>query len=136
MPSFLPHSTLIYTAHSRDSVGHKGQFGHEFLEFEFRPDGTCRYANNSNYKKDTMIKKECMRRVNPLRSLTCSARIARPDAGAQARRQDVCRHGAGRPKVAHARQDGSPGAGDCAGQGAHFLHGAPWLLIISSPLRT
>jgi protein mago nashi len=31
-------------------VGHKGKFGHEFLEFEFRPDGKLRYANNSNYK--------------------------------------------------------------------------------------
>ena len=74
-------------------VGHKGKFGHEFLEFEFRPDGkaSCaahalcfgcsrlraarppraprrltacsrraqlRYANNSNYKNDTIIRKE------------------------------------------------------------------------------
>jgi len=39
-------------------VGHKGKFGHEFLEFEFRGDGLLRYANNSNYKKDTMIRKE------------------------------------------------------------------------------
>ncbi|GMS95906.1 hypothetical protein PENTCL1PPCAC_18081, partial [Pristionchus entomophagus] len=39
-------------------VGHKGKFGHEFLEFEFRPDGTLRYANNSNYKNDTLIRKE------------------------------------------------------------------------------
>ncbi|KAK9906502.1 hypothetical protein WJX75_002990 [Coccomyxa subellipsoidea] len=39
-------------------VGHKGKFGHEFLEFEFRPDGQLRYANNSNYKNDTMIRKE------------------------------------------------------------------------------
>ena len=23
-------------------VGHKGKFGHEFLEFEFRPDGKLR----------------------------------------------------------------------------------------------
>ncbi len=23
-------------------VGHKGRFGHEFLEFEFRPDGQVR----------------------------------------------------------------------------------------------
>lgn len=53
----------------------QGKFGHEFLEFEFRPDGkVCvkcgqiphhchplqmRYANNSNYKNDTIIKKEC-----------------------------------------------------------------------------
>eukprot|EP00842_Homolaphlyctis_polyrhiza_P005891 jgi/Hompol1/6302/HPOL_004945-RA len=39
-------------------VGHMGKFGHEFLEFEFRPDGKLRYANNSNYKNDTMIRKE------------------------------------------------------------------------------
>eukprot|EP00397_Hematodinium_sp_SG-2012_P051072 GEMP01059662.1.p1 GENE.GEMP01059662.1~~GEMP01059662.1.p1 ORF type:complete len:146 (+),score=17.11 GEMP01059662.1:170-607(+) len=39
-------------------VGHKGKFGHEFLEFEFRSDGRMRYANNSNYKNDTMIRKE------------------------------------------------------------------------------
>ncbi|XP_032203189.1 protein mago nashi homolog 2 isoform X3 [Mustela erminea] len=84
-------------------VGHKGKFGHEFLEFEFRPDGRkstggetrkefiserpasgrrwtsisktvskmpkigaktnvgkgkLRYANNSNYKNDVMIRKE------------------------------------------------------------------------------
>eukprot|EP00745_Piridium_sociabile_P008440 TRINITY_DN157063_c0_g1_i2.p1 TRINITY_DN157063_c0_g1~~TRINITY_DN157063_c0_g1_i2.p1 ORF type:complete len:176 (-),score=21.66 TRINITY_DN157063_c0_g1_i2:106-582(-) len=39
-------------------VGHKGKFGHEFLEFEFRGEGRLRYANNSNYKNDTMIRKE------------------------------------------------------------------------------
>ena len=39
-------------------VGHKGKFGHEFLEFEFRPDGLLRYANNSNYKNDVMIRKD------------------------------------------------------------------------------
>lgn len=42
----------------RDSVGHRGKFGHEFMEFEFRADGKLRYANNSNYKKDSMIRKE------------------------------------------------------------------------------
>jgi hypothetical protein len=40
------------------SVGHRGKFGHEFMEFEFRADGKLRYANNSNYKKDSMIRKE------------------------------------------------------------------------------
>eukprot|EP00921_Rhytidocystis_pertsovi_P021355 GHVQ01034124.1.p1 GENE.GHVQ01034124.1~~GHVQ01034124.1.p1 ORF type:complete len:150 (-),score=16.29 GHVQ01034124.1:354-803(-) len=39
-------------------VGHKGRYGHEFLEFELRSDGRLRYANNSNYKNDTMIRKE------------------------------------------------------------------------------
>jgi hypothetical protein len=40
------------------SVGHKGRFGHEFMEFEVQPDGRFRYANNSNYKNDVMIRKE------------------------------------------------------------------------------
>lgn len=35
-----------------------GKFGHEFLEFEFSGDGKLRYANNSNYKNDTMIRKQ------------------------------------------------------------------------------
>jgi hypothetical protein len=35
-----------------------GKFGHEFLEFEIKSDGKLRYANNSNYKNDTMIRKE------------------------------------------------------------------------------
>jgi protein mago nashi len=39
-------------------VGHKGKYGHEFLEFEFRPNGKFRYANNSHYKKETMIRKQ------------------------------------------------------------------------------
>ena len=39
-------------------VGHKGRFGHEFLEFELRGDGRLRYANNSNYKSDTLIRRE------------------------------------------------------------------------------
>ncbi|CAO3587075.1 mago nashi-like protein [Absidia repens] len=38
--------------------GHRGRYGHEFLEFEFRADGLCRYANNSNYRDDSLIKKE------------------------------------------------------------------------------
>lgn len=28
------------------------------MEFEFRPDGRLRYANNSKYKNDVMIRKE------------------------------------------------------------------------------
>ncbi|BAT03471.1 Os08g0107900 [Oryza sativa Japonica Group] len=51
-------------------VGHKGKFGHEFLEFEFRPDGKLRYANNSNYKKDTMIRKEVFVSPSVLREAT------------------------------------------------------------------
>jgi protein mago nashi len=39
-------------------VGHKGKFGHEFLEFEFQPNGLLRYSNNSQYKKEHMIRKQ------------------------------------------------------------------------------
>ena len=39
-------------------IGHKGKYGHEFLEFEFQEDGLMRYANNSNYKSDSLIRKE------------------------------------------------------------------------------
>ncbi|KAJ5247207.1 Protein mago nashi [Penicillium chermesinum] len=43
--------------------GHSGRFGHEFLEFDIRslPDGNSaavRYANNSNYRNDSLIRKE------------------------------------------------------------------------------
>eukprot|EP00954_Amorphochlora_amoebiformis_P019461 1332857-Amorphochlora_amoeboformis.AAC.2 len=50
-------------------VGHKGKFGHEFLEFEFRPDGLLRYANNSRYKKAMMIRKEGA--PTPISILSC-----------------------------------------------------------------
>ncbi|EED93023.1 mago nashi-like protein [Thalassiosira pseudonana CCMP1335] len=39
-------------------VGHRGEFGHEFMEFELSPSGKLRYANNSNYRNATMIRKE------------------------------------------------------------------------------
>ncbi|KAL1840679.1 hypothetical protein VTJ49DRAFT_229 [Mycothermus thermophilus] len=43
--------------------GHQGRFGHEFLEFDIRVVGdgrsaTARYANNSNYRNDSLIRKE------------------------------------------------------------------------------
>ncbi|KAF2667617.1 Mago nashi protein [Microthyrium microscopicum] len=43
--------------------GHSGRFGHEFLEFDFRthptsPSSTVRYANNSQYRNDSLIRKE------------------------------------------------------------------------------
>ncbi|KAJ9143117.1 Mago nashi protein [Pleurostoma richardsiae] len=43
--------------------GHQGRFGHEFLEFDFRVVGdgrsaVARYANNSNYRNDSLIRKE------------------------------------------------------------------------------
>ncbi|ESN98125.1 hypothetical protein HELRODRAFT_84829 [Helobdella robusta] len=50
--------TPVSNFYLRYYVGHRGKFGHEFLEFEFRPEGKLRYANNSNYKNDVMIRKE------------------------------------------------------------------------------
>ncbi|KAK9462999.1 Mago nashi domain protein [Lipomyces oligophaga] len=43
--------------------GHAGKFGHEFLEFDFRVQGDgrsalARYANNSNYRNELLIRKE------------------------------------------------------------------------------
>lgn len=37
--------------------GHSGKYGHEFLEFEYTR-GRLRYANNSNYRNDELIRKE------------------------------------------------------------------------------
>ena len=39
-------------------MGHRGRYGHEYLEFEIQNNGLLRYANNSNYKKEGMIRKE------------------------------------------------------------------------------
>ncbi|TQS33388.1 hypothetical protein Golomagni_06267, partial [Golovinomyces magnicellulatus] len=39
------------------STGHQGRHGHEFLEFEYSR-GRLRYANNSNYRNDSLIRKE------------------------------------------------------------------------------
>ena len=39
-------------------VGHRGRYGHEFLEFEVKADGRLRYGNNSNYRSDGLIRRE------------------------------------------------------------------------------
>lgn len=41
------------------STGHSGKHGHEFLEFEYSH-GRLRYANNSNYRNDSLIRKESL----------------------------------------------------------------------------
>ncbi|PAV87116.1 hypothetical protein WR25_08706 [Diploscapter pachys] len=60
LPAILhrPQASGITTASVLIECIFRGKFGHEFLEFEFRPNGQLRYANNSNYKNDTMIRKE------------------------------------------------------------------------------
>nr|WJH19516.1 Protein mago nashi [Euglena gracilis] len=63
-------------------IGHRGKFGHEFLEFEFRPDGLLRYANNSNYKNDVMIRKEvyCNKVIlEELRRIIAESEVMRED---------------------------------------------------------
>lgn len=40
-------------------VGHVGRHGNEFLEFHIDSKGLLKYANNSNYRKDSIIKKQC-----------------------------------------------------------------------------
>ena len=42
----------------RYHVGQKGRFGVEFLEFELLPGGKLRYANNSDYGQDGLIRRE------------------------------------------------------------------------------
>ncbi|KAG9026199.1 hypothetical protein FRB95_009314 [Tulasnella sp. JGI-2019a] len=44
-------------------VGHSGKHGHEFLEFEYSH-GRLRYANNSNYRNESLIRKEMW--ISPL----------------------------------------------------------------------
>ncbi|AYO44528.1 Mago nashi protein [Malassezia restricta CBS 7877] len=62
-------------------TGHKGRHGHEFLEFEYDR-GRLRYANNSNYRNDSLIRKEMW--ISPLmtdqlRSIVESSEILKED---------------------------------------------------------
>ena len=38
-------------------VGHKGLYGHEYLEFEFKPNGRLVYSNASKYRNEITIRK-------------------------------------------------------------------------------
>ena len=58
MTSIPIESEALDEFYVRYYVGHKGKFGHEFIEFELSPSGKLRYANNSNYAGDNMIRKE------------------------------------------------------------------------------
>ena len=49
--------TYFGPLHTMFSTGHSGKHGHEFLEFEYSH-GRLRYANNSNYRNDSLIRKE------------------------------------------------------------------------------
>ncbi|KAI9472600.1 protein mago nashi putative [Coemansia mojavensis] len=51
MPKTHEFSIYFYT-------GHKGRFGHEFFRFEIDKQGYLKYANNSNYRRDSIIRKQ------------------------------------------------------------------------------
>lgn len=55
MSTETAHNDEFYV---RYYVGHKGRFGHEFMELELYPSGKLRYANSSHYKQEPMIRKE------------------------------------------------------------------------------
>ncbi|KAM0250679.1 hypothetical protein ACHAQJ_008513 [Trichoderma viride] len=67
--------------------GHMGRFGHEFLEFDFRVVGdgrsaVARYANNSNYRNDSLIRKEmCVSSavIDEIRRIVKSSEIIKED---------------------------------------------------------
>jgi hypothetical protein len=40
------------------SIGHRGAYGHEFLDFELDSTGKLKYHNNSEYKSDQLIRKQ------------------------------------------------------------------------------
>lgn len=48
----IPYCILILLSLRTNSIKIK------FVEYELTPSGKLRYANNSNYKSDTMIRKE------------------------------------------------------------------------------
>mmetsp|Transcript_9931 Transcript_9931/g.12902 ORF Transcript_9931/g.12902 Transcript_9931/m.12902 type:complete len:159 (-) Transcript_9931:80-556(-) len=59
MASFPIETESLDEFYVRYYVGHKGRFGHEFIEFELVGlSGKLRYANNSNYAGEKMIRKE------------------------------------------------------------------------------
>lgn len=62
------------------STGHSGKHGHEFLEFEYSH-GRLRYANNSNYRNDSLIRKESVfhsRFFNYIRLLMSITSVGKP----------------------------------------------------------
>ncbi|KAJ2222122.1 hypothetical protein GGF40_003913 [Coemansia sp. RSA 1286] len=45
-------------AKKKKRSGHNGRYGHEFFRFEINKHGLLRYANNSRYRNDRIIRKE------------------------------------------------------------------------------
>ena len=73
-------------------IGHDGRFGHEFMEFEVYSYGLLRYANNSNYKKDMLIRKEVTLQpiaLEELRKIIRDSAVLRRDDGRWPEPDDV-----------------------------------------------
>ena len=49
---------LVNSLLSHFSIGHRGAYGHEFLDFELDSTGKLKYHNNSEYKSDQLIRKQ------------------------------------------------------------------------------
>ncbi|KAK0543537.1 hypothetical protein OC846_003172 [Tilletia horrida] len=63
------------------TAGHQGRHGHEFLEFEYSR-GRLRYANNSNYRNDSLIRKEVWispMMVSELKRIVAESEILKED---------------------------------------------------------
>jgi len=107
-------------------VGHKGKFGHEFLEFEFRPDGKLRYANNSNYKNDTLIRKEVFLSklvMEELKRIIDESEILKVASFFNISIFALTPlHSGERCRLARTRSRGASGAGDCERGSAYFIH--------------
>ena len=74
---------LRYLAYPKSSTGHSGKHGHEFLEFEYSH-GRLRYANNSNYRNDSLIRKEmCVSAlvIEEIKRIIKSSEILKEDDG-------------------------------------------------------
>jgi len=81
-------STQAPSVPSRDEfymryyVGHRGRFGHEFLEFEIQPSGLLRYANDTRYRNDGLIRKEVLLQpqvVREFKNLVDESKIIQED---------------------------------------------------------
>lgn len=55
VPAETMNSDLYYV---RYYSGHTGRYGNQFLQFQLKEDGTLKYANNSHYRNENIIKKQ------------------------------------------------------------------------------
>lgn len=61
--AFPPETLESSFKYIRYYAGHAGRYGSEYIEFELREDGQLRYTNNSQYRMESIIKKQA--RLSP-----------------------------------------------------------------------